>query len=136
MDFRIRTQFTFSASDRKLNRILESLANEGIAVNGYFQTLVGKRYHFVRMVVGYTDEVTNHDVPTGRTIMEQAEVHYKENQVIQLLENGACIPNTFWRHKRCRALYLGEDNTFYLDVANVSKTIELLSEENSYRGQD
>ncbi len=140
LDFNIRTQFTFTISDRHLSRILNGLAEESVNINGYFQTLAGKKYNFVRMVVGTTAEERESDIRTVRKVMKQVGVRYKENQIIQLLDRVSGLPGqvntifgTLWCKMQVRAVYLGEDNNIYLDVSNIGYAIRLLSEENPPR---
>jgi len=143
INFNIRTQFTFSVSDRDLSRILNGLAEERVNINGYFQTLAGKKYNFVRMVVGTSAGESERDVKTVRKVMKKVGVRYKENQVIQLLDSISGVPGqinaifgTLWCKMQVRAVYLGEDNTIYLDVSNIGYAIQLLSEENPPRCRD
>ncbi|WP_404447606.1 hypothetical protein LG307_02355 [Sutcliffiella horikoshii] len=143
LDFNIRTQFTFSLSDPDLSRILNGLAEENVNINGYFQTLAGKKYNFVRMVVGTTAEENERDIRSVRKVMKKVGVRYRENQVIQLLNRVSgvsgqvnAIFGTLWCKMQVRAVYLGEDNTIYLDVSNIGYAIRLLSEENPPRCMD
>ncbi len=143
LDFNIRTQFTFTVSDQDLSRILNGLAEESININGYFQTLAGKNFNFVRMVVGTSVEESVRDIRMVRKVMKQVGVRYRENQVIQLLDSVSGVPGqvnaifgTLWCKIQVRAVYLGEDNNIYLDVSNIGYALRLLSEENPPRCQD
>ncbi|QFT87527.1 hypothetical protein FIU87_02585 [Bacillus sp. THAF10] len=140
LGFNIRTQVTFTASDRELSKILNGLAEAGVNINGYFQTLAGKRNSFVRMVVGTTSEETERDVRTLRKVLRIVGVRYRENQVIQLLDPVSGVPGqlnaifgTLWCKMQVRAIYLGEDSTIYLDVSNIGLALKLLSKENPPR---
>ena len=140
LNFNIRTQFTFTISDRDLSRILNGLAEENVNINGYFQTIAGKNFNFVRMVVGTSTEESESDIRRVRRVMKQVGVRYRENQVIQLLDSVSGVPGqinaifgTLWCKMQVRAIYLGEDNTIYLDVSNIGYEIRLLSEENPPR---
>lgn len=137
LNFHIRTQFTFTVSDSDLSRILNGLAEESVNINGYFQTLAGKNFNFVRMVVGTSTEESESDIRRVRRVMKQVGVRYRENQVIQLLDRFSGVPlqinaifGTLWCKMQVRAIYLGEDTTIYLDVSNIGYAIRLLSEEN------
>jgi hypothetical protein len=137
LDFNIRTQFTFTATDRDLNRILSGLAEESVNINGYFQTLAGKKFNFVRMAVGTSTAETERDIRIVRKTMKSAGVRFKENQVIQVVNLTAGVPgqinaifSTLWCKMQVRAIYLGEDNNLYLDVSNIGNAIRLLSKEN------
>ncbi|UAL47848.1 hypothetical protein K7887_02445 [Sutcliffiella horikoshii] len=143
LDFNIRTQFTFTVSDRNLSRILNGLAENSVNINGYFQTLAGKKFNFVRMVVGTSVDESERDIRVVRKVMKQVGVRYRENQVIQLLDSISGVPGqvnaifaTLWCKMQVRAVYLGEDNNIYLDVSNVGHAIRLLSEEEPPRCLD
>ncbi|NMH72159.1 hypothetical protein HF078_03625 [Bacillus sp. RO2] len=143
LNFNIRTQFTFTVSDRDLSRILNGLAEESVNINGYFQTLAGKKFNFVRMVVGTSAEERERDIRAVRKVMKRVGVRYRENQVIQLLDSISGVPGqinaifgTLWCKMQVRAVYLGEDSTIYLDVSNIGYAIRLLSEENPPRCLD
>ncbi|WP_404469492.1 hypothetical protein [Sutcliffiella horikoshii] len=143
LDFNIRTQFTFTVSDRNLSRILNGLAEDSVNINGYFQTLAGKKFNFVRMVVGTSVDESERDIRVVRKVMKQVGVRYRENQVIQLLDSVSGVPgqvnaifDTLWCKMQVRAVYLGEDNNIYLDVSNIGYALRLLSEENPPRCQD
>ncbi|MGD6781805.1 hypothetical protein ACQCT3_19835 [Sutcliffiella horikoshii] len=143
LDFNIRTQFTFTVSDRDLSRILNGLAEESMNINGYFQTLAGKSFNFVRMVVGTSAEESERDIRVVRKVMKWVGVRYRENQVIQLLDSTSGVPGqvnaifgTLWCKMQVRAVYLGEDNNIYIDVSNIGHAIRLLSEEAPPRCQD
>lgn len=143
LDFNIRTQFTFTVSDQDLSRILNGLAEESININGYFQTLAGKNFNFVRMVVGTSVEESVRDIRMVRNVMKQVGVRYRENQVIQLLDSVSGVPGqvnaifgTLWCKIQVRAVYFGEDNNIYLDVSNIGYALRLLSVENPPRCQD
>ena len=136
LNFNIRTQFTFTVSDQDLSRVLNGLAEQSVNINGYFQTLSGKNFNFVRMVVGTSAEESERDIRVVRKVMKQVGVRYKENQVIQLLDSVSGVPGqvnaifgTLWCKMQVRALYLGEDNNIYLAVSNIGYAIRLLSEE-------
>ncbi|MGD6874776.1 hypothetical protein ACQCU1_21685 [Sutcliffiella horikoshii] len=143
LDFNIRTQFTFTVSDRDLSRILNGLAEESVNINGYFQTLTGKNFNFVRTVVGTSAEESERDIHNVRKVMKQVGVRYRENQVIQLLDSISGVPGqvnaifgTLWCKMQVRAVYLGEDNNIFLDVSNIGYAIRLLSEEDPLRCLD
>ncbi|ART75005.1 hypothetical protein B4U37_02625 [Sutcliffiella horikoshii] len=143
LDFNIRTQFTSTVSDRDLSRILNGLAEESVNINGYFQTLTGKNFNFVRMVVGTSAEESELDIRKVRKVMKQVGVRYRENQVIQLLDSISGVPGqvnaifgTLWCKMQVRAVYLGEDNNIFLDVSNIGYAIRLLSEEDPLRCLD
>ncbi|TYS67845.1 hypothetical protein FZC76_14915 [Sutcliffiella horikoshii] len=142
LNFNIRTQFTFTVSDWDLSRILNGLAEESVNINGYFQTLAGKKFNFVRMVVG-TSEERERDIHAVRKVMKLVGVRYRENQVIQLLDSISGVPgqinavfSTLWCKMQVRAVYLGEDSTIYLDVSNIGYALRFLSEENPPRCLD
>lgn len=143
LNFNIRTQFTFTLSDRELSHILNGLAEESVNINGYFQTLAGKNFNFVRMVVGTSAEESERDIRVVSKVMKQVGVRYRENQVIQLLDSISGVPGqvnaifgTLWCKMQVRAVYLGEDNNIYLDVSNIGYAIRLLSEEHPPRCLD
>lgn len=143
LNFNIRTQFTFTVSDSDLSPILNGLAEENVNINGYFQTLAGKNFNFVRMVVGTSAEEVERDIRVVRRVLKQVEVRYKENQVIQLLDRISGVPGQFnaifgtlWCKMQVRAIYIGEDNNFYLDVSNIGYAIRLLAEDNPPRCLD
>ncbi|KMJ57256.1 hypothetical protein AB685_17810 [Bacillus sp. LL01] len=140
LDFNIRTQFTFTVSDRDLSKVLNGLAEESVNINGYFQTLAGKKFNFVRMVVGTSADEPERDIRIVRRVMKQVGVRYRENQIIQLLDRVYGVPGqvntifgTLWCKMQVRAVYLGEDNNIYLDVSNIGYAIRLLSEVNPPR---
>ncbi|NLP52571.1 hypothetical protein [Bacillus sp. RO1] len=140
LNFNIRTQFTFTVSDPDLSRILNGLAEESVNVNGYFQTLAGKKFNFIRMVVGTSVEERERDIRAVRKVMKRVGVRYRENQVIQLLDSISGVPGQInaifgmlWCKMQVRAVYLGEDSNIYLDVSNIGYAIRLLSEENTPR---
>ena len=140
LGFNIRTQVTFTVSDRELAMILNGLAEAGVNINGYFQTIAGKRNFFVRMVVGTTLEETEYDLCTLHNVLRMVGVCYRENQVIQLLDPVSGVPGqlnaifgTLWCRMQVRAVYLGEDSNIYLDVSNIGLALHLLSKENPPR---
>lgn len=136
-DFDIRTQFTFQTGYGKLNSVLNGLTEEGININGYFQTVANRKTHFVRMVVGTSDDEDLQELKKVKKILRKYSVKFQEKQVIQILDLPAGVPGqvstiygALWSKLQVNAIYLGEDNNLYLDASHIGQAIKILSKIN------
>ncbi|MCA1318313.1 hypothetical protein LC085_00190 [Bacillus tianshenii] len=133
-DFDIRTQFTFQTGYGKLNSVLKGLTDEGININGYFQTIANRKTNFVRMVVGTSEDEDLQELKKVKKILRKYAVKFQEKQVIQVQDLPAGIPGqisaiygALWSKLQVNAIYLGEDNNLYLDTSHIGQTIKILS---------
>lgn len=137
LQYRVKTQFSFCVSDKILSCILSEIANQGININGYEQSIFPakhKKCNTVRLVPGTTDSQSQDDVCTVITILRDLGVCFNQKKVIQILDLSAGVPgqiNAIYGALWCKvdvfSIYIGEDNTLFLDVSNNDKTIRKLS---------
>ncbi|WP_078382236.1 hypothetical protein [Sutcliffiella halmapala] len=135
LDFNIRTQFTFHVNDLTFSCLLSGLAEQGVNINGFLQTIEKKRLNFVRMVVGYTNQETENDLRIMRKILRRLDVKFQEKPIIQLLDLPSDVPgqvNTIfgalWCNLQVNAMYIGEATNLYLDVSHIGNAIRILSQ--------
>lgn len=135
--FILKTQFTFCVSDEQLSCILNKIANQGININGYEQSVCQTKcnqINMIRLVPGTTDVQGNNDVITVISILRKLDVMFRQKKVIQILDLPPGVPGqinaifgVLWCKVNVFSIYLGEDNTLYLDVSNNEKAIRILS---------
>lgn len=135
--FRIRTQFSFTVNDRTLSCILKGIADQKVNIDGYFQTKIRKKTNcnVVRLVVGPVEFETQKDLRVVRRVLRTLGVKFQEKKIIQVFGFPAEVPgiinNLFgalWCKLKVKAIYLGEKSKIYLDVSDIPKTIQILSE--------
>ncbi|MGP4080745.1 hypothetical protein ACTWQL_12560 [Pseudalkalibacillus sp. R45] len=129
----VKTQFTFLADDCLLSQILNEIASEGININGQAQ-FAENHCNLVKLVVGITQEQSSWDIRIVKSILRSLGVNFETDEVIQVLSiipgvagQYNAIYGALWCKVTVKAIYLGEDNTLYVDVSDVDKAIRILS---------
>jgi hypothetical protein len=139
LNYNIRTQFYFKADDKTLSNILNQLTLYRINLNGYVSEVLNKNGDLktVRVVTGTTEGENEFDIQTMRNILKHYRVRYQEKHVIQVLEILSGPPgqiNTLYGALWCKmpvhAVYIGEDTKIYLDVTDMGKALEILTQPN------
>jgi hypothetical protein len=136
---RIRQQFTFTANDETLNRVLEEISDEGVSFTAFTITRMSDT-NLVRIVVGpprSNDPASNRVV---REILRSEGVRFQEEEVIQLLglRTGTTgvlsrIYRALFREVKVKAIYLGEENAIIISVSDVQTALRLLEQNNIIR---
>jgi hypothetical protein len=138
--YHLKTQFTFCVNDNLLSCILSNIADCGINLNGYEQTSFQKhdiKFNLIRLVPGTTEAQSKKDVLTVKEILRDSGVRFQQKTVIQLLELPSAVPGqvsmifaALWCRVKVFAIYIGEDNTLFLDVSNNKRAVCILSQDN------
>lgn len=144
--YRIRTQFSFLASNRTLHKILSGIACESINITGYLQTKrleteckpcldIDPDCNLVRLVVGIPDDETKKDLRGTREVLESLCVDFQEQPVIQVVEIMPGVPGVInavfgalWRKVDVYAIYIGENTALFVDVSDIEKAVDILSQ--------
>ena len=132
----IRTQFTFITDDITLSCILGDIAGSGVNIAGFFSTRDDCNNNFVRLVVGSSVAEDKKELLVVIKTLDNFDVPFGKEKVIALSTIPAGIPGGYnrvigslWCKVEFKAFYVGEDNIIYINVSNISKAIEILSEE-------
>lgn len=144
--YKLRTQFSFIAEDRTLSLILSGIAEQAINITGYLQTksfetgvkscnAMVSKCNLVRLVVGSPDAETSRDLLGVTRVLRSLGVSFLQKEVIQVLEIQPGVPGVInsifgalWCREQVNAIYLGEETRLFLDVANNTKAIQILSQ--------
>ncbi|ANX11734.1 hypothetical protein ABE41_006910 [Fictibacillus arsenicus] len=138
LQYSLKTQFSFCVSDKKLSCILSEIANQGININGYEQSVfpTKRNFNMVRLVPGTTESQTKDDYYTVIAILRDFGVCFNQKKVIQILDLPAGVPgqiNTIFGALWCKvdvfSIYIGENDSLYLDVSDNHKAICKLSQD-------
>ncbi len=135
--FTLRTQFTFIANDITLSCILSGIAENSVNIAGFFTTRNANNINFVRLVAGSSESESMEDLLVVTKTLKSFHVKFEEEKVLALATIPAGIPGGYnrvigslWCKMKLESFYVGEDNIIYLNVSNIKKAIEILSQEN------
>ncbi len=138
-----RTQFTFTANDQTFSNILNGISTHTVNIVGLTTTKNRNKNNFVRIVAGTSETETNRDLNVVRKTLNSQNVSFKEETIIALLNIPAGVPGVFnllygslWCKVDVKSIYLGEKDIVFLNVSNIKKATEILSQENLKRCQN
>jgi len=138
-----RTQFTFTANDQTFSNILNGIAKHSVNLLSLTTTQNRDKNNFIRIVAGTTENETNRDLNIVRKTLNSFNVSFKEETIIALLNIPAGVPGVFnllygslWCKVEVKSMYLGENDIVFINVANIKKATEILSQEQLKRCQD
>ncbi|QQZ08661.1 hypothetical protein [Heyndrickxia vini] len=134
---KLRTQFTFMVDDVTLSCILSGIAENSVNIAAFFTTKDARNANFVRLVVGSSESESAEDLSVVVKTLKSLQVRFKEEKVIALSTIPAGIPGGYnrvigslWCKTKLKSFYVGENNIIYINVSNIRKAIEILSNEN------
>lgn len=138
-----RTQFTFTANDQTFSNILNGIAKHSVNLLSLTTTKNRDKNNFIRIVAGTTETETNRDLNVVRRTLNSLNVSFKEETIIALLNIPAGVPGVFnllygslWCKVEVKSMYLGENDIVFLNVSNIKKATEILSQEQLKRCQN
>lgn len=142
--YKIRTQFSFIVDDPTLSCILNTIANQDISITGFLQTKPFEtdnsctnslNCNLVRLTVGSPDEETSRDLSGVRDVLNSLGIICQEKPVIQVLQIISGVPGiingilgALWCKVTVNAFYIGEDTRCFIDVSNICKALQILSQ--------
>ena len=129
---RIRQQFTFTANDETLNRIIRNISNSGVSFTAFTITKL-QNTNLVRAVVGPPGTNDPNANRVVREALRSSGVRFREEEVIQLLglTTGVVgvlsrIYAALFRNVKVKAIYQGEENAIIINVSDVRTALRLL----------
>lgn len=135
-DFPLRTQFTFFVDDITLSCILSRIAENTVNIAGFFATRIASDNYQVRMVVGSSVSENRRELDVVRKTLDCFHVCFEEEKVIAITSIPAGIPGGYnrvigalWCKVELKAFYVGEDNVIYLNVSDIHKAMDILSQD-------
>ncbi|MEH6936476.1 hypothetical protein V7056_01315 [Bacillus sp. JJ664] len=135
-----RTQFIFTANDQTLSNILNDIAKHSVNLLALTTTKNRDKKNFVRIVPGTTETEANKDLNVVRKTLNSFNVSFKEETIIALFNIPPGVPGVFnqlygslWCKVQVKSMYLGENDIVFLNVSNIKKATEILSQENLKR---
>lgn len=138
-----RTQFTFTANDQNFCNILNGIAKHSVNLLSLTTTKNRDKNNFIRIVAGTTETETNRDLNVVRRTLNSLNVSFKEETIIALFNIPAGVPGVFnllygslWCKVEVKSMYLGENDIVFLNVSNIKKATEILSQKQLKRCQN
>jgi hypothetical protein len=135
--YKLRTQFTFIVNDRTLSCILSRIANHSVNIAAFFTTKNINKNNFVRLVVGSSESENIQELHVVTKTLKSLNVRFKVEKVIALSTIPAGIPGGYnrvigslWCKVELKSFYVGENNIIYLNVSNIKRAKEILSQKN------
>lgn len=132
-----RTQFTFIANDQTLSCVLNDIAKESVNLVSLTPTKSRDKNNFVRLVAGTSESENNRDLSVVRESLESLHVAFKEETIIAIPNIPAGISGVFntlygslWCKVEVKSIYLGENDIILINVSNIKRATEILSQEN------
>lgn len=134
----IRTEYSFIASDPTLASILADIAEESVNIAAFFSNRTKANKNFVRLVPGSAEAEDNRDLSVVRKTLQAHKVNYKMHKVISISPNRlppgvpggySNLFSSLWCRVKIESFYVGEGENIFLNVSNIKKAIEILSEE-------
>ncbi|WHX40298.1 hypothetical protein QNH36_22070 [Mesobacillus sp. AQ2] len=129
---RIRHQFTFTADDKTLNKILKDISDRGVSFTAATITKL-QNTNLVRIVVGPPQSNDPEENEVVRDVLCSEGVRFKEEKVIQILglvtgTTGVLsgIYDALFHKVKVKAIYYGENNAIIVNVSDVKIALRLL----------
>ncbi|MBT2698522.1 hypothetical protein J7E79_13995 [Bacillus sp. ISL-40] len=136
-DLNFRMQFTFMADDRTLACILRQIAANAVNLVSLVITKSRNKNNFIRLVAGTSESETSRDLRVVRKTLQSQHITFKEEEIITISNIPAGIPgvfsrfyNSLWCKVEVKSVYLGENDIIFINVSNVKKAVEILSQQN------